>query len=160
MNTENVETGRWQRSRWTWNASLSMDASGILLQTQKGCRTSADSGQEYLTTRKEYTDPGKIRQDERRSGKKGEWAGLHLHMGGWGTWSRGQFPLSGKLCGTLEKHLGLLECRKCTHTRVVFSHKKRKYCYLWELGQTWGNFAQWNKTETDTLWTLKTNITQ
>ena len=47
-----------------------MDASGILLQTQKGCRTSADSGQEYLTTRKEYTDPGKIWQDERRSGKK------------------------------------------------------------------------------------------
>ena len=26
---------RWQRSRWTWNTFLSMDTSGIHLQTQK-----------------------------------------------------------------------------------------------------------------------------
>ena len=26
---------RWQRSSWTWNTSLSMDTSGIYLQTQK-----------------------------------------------------------------------------------------------------------------------------
>ena len=27
------ERTRWQRSRWTWSASLSMDTSGIHLQT-------------------------------------------------------------------------------------------------------------------------------
>ena len=53
------QRSRWRRSRWTWNTSLFMDTSGIHLQTQKCIRTPAESGQEYLTTGKEYTEPRK-----------------------------------------------------------------------------------------------------
>ena len=37
-----------------WSTSLSTDTSGIHLQTQKCMQTPAESGQEYLTSGKEY----------------------------------------------------------------------------------------------------------
>ena len=40
-----------------WSTSLSMDTSGMHLQTISACRTPAESGQEYLTSGKEYTEP-------------------------------------------------------------------------------------------------------
>ena len=54
---------RWWRSRWMWSTSLSMDTSGIHLRHRSIGRTSAESGQEYLTSRKEYIDPHKT-QDQ------------------------------------------------------------------------------------------------
>ena len=30
-----IERTRWHRSKWTWSTSVSMDTSGIHLQTQK-----------------------------------------------------------------------------------------------------------------------------
>ena len=36
---------RWQRSRWTWSTSLSMDTSGIHLQTQKCLQNTSWGGQ-------------------------------------------------------------------------------------------------------------------
>ena len=46
-----------------WSTSLSMDTSGIHLRHRSTGRTSAESGQEYLTSRKEYIDPCKTRDE-------------------------------------------------------------------------------------------------
>ena len=35
---------RWQRSKWMWNTSLSMDTSGIHLQTQKCMQNTSSEG--------------------------------------------------------------------------------------------------------------------
>ena len=53
---------RWRRSRWSWSTSLSTDTSRTHLQTDRiACRTQVESKQEYLTSRKEYIDPCKTR---------------------------------------------------------------------------------------------------
>ena len=48
-----------KRSWWMCNTSLSTDMSGIHLQNRRVCRIPAESGQEYMTSRKEYIDPRK-----------------------------------------------------------------------------------------------------
>ena len=45
---------------------LSMDTSGYTFRHRSVCRTSADSGQECLTSGKEYTDPGKTQEGVHR----------------------------------------------------------------------------------------------
>ena len=66
---------RWQRSRWVWNTSPSMDASGIIhLQMQRISQSTNWELAVSLTTRKEYIDPHKTWEDEGRKGKRGgEW---------------------------------------------------------------------------------------
>ena len=87
-----------------------MDSSGIHLQTQRqSCRTPAESEQQYLITRKEYTEPCKLCMVKEVGGKECEedctwgWteAGVRSHIettvwdrgealeavGQWGNWS-------------------------------------------------------------------------
>ena len=52
-----------------WSTSLSMDTSGIHLQTQKCMQNTSESGQEYLISGEEYIEPCKTQQDERTRGK-------------------------------------------------------------------------------------------
>ena len=59
------------------------------------CRTPAESGQEYLTSRKEYTEPHKTRQKEGTGGKTGALEGLDLPLAGGGTEAWVQFPHQG-----------------------------------------------------------------
>ena len=52
-----------------WSKSLSMDTSGYTFKHRSACRTPAESGQEDLTSRKEYIDPCKTWKDEGTRGK-------------------------------------------------------------------------------------------
>ena len=45
---------------------------------RSACRTPAESGQEYPTNGKEYTEPRKSRSDEGTTGKTGELVGMDL----------------------------------------------------------------------------------
>ena len=49
-----------------WSTSLPMDTSGIHLQTQKHIRIPTESGQEYMTSGKEYIDPCKTQDQAMR----------------------------------------------------------------------------------------------
>ena len=51
---------RWWSS-WMCSTSLSTDISGMHLQTQKCLQNTAESGQEYLTSGKEYIEQWKTR---------------------------------------------------------------------------------------------------
>ena len=57
----NGRTRCWS-SRCMWSTSLSMDTSGIHFRYRSACRTPAESGQEYLTSGKEYIEPCKNHQ--------------------------------------------------------------------------------------------------
>ena len=54
-----LEEDKWWRSRRNGSSPLSTDVSGIHLQMQGSHGAPAESGQEPLTTQKEYTDPHK-----------------------------------------------------------------------------------------------------
>ena len=59
------------------------------------CRTPAESREEYLTNRKEYTEPYKTRWDEGTKGKTGVLLGLNLSLAGGGTEAGVQSPFQG-----------------------------------------------------------------
>ena len=67
-----------------WSTSLSMDTSGMHLQTISACRTPAESGQEYLTSGKEYIEPCKTGLDEGIRGKNRSVSRTGPALGGWG----------------------------------------------------------------------------
>ena len=72
---------------------------------RSACRTPAESGQEYLTSRKEYIDPCKTWQDKGTRGENGSVCRTGSALGGWGNWSWGPIPTSGQLSESEEKHL-------------------------------------------------------
>ena len=97
---------RWRRSRCTWSTSLSTDTSGIQLQTQKCCRTPAESRQECLNSGKEYIELHQTQEDERTRGKPGVLVGLTC------PWRVRELklasdPTSGQLSEAEEKHIRL-----------------------------------------------------
>ena len=71
------------------------------------CRTPAESREEYLTNRKEYTEPYKTRWDEGTKGKTGVLLGLDLPSVGRGNEAGGSIPTSRQLSESEEKHLRL-----------------------------------------------------
>ena len=71
------------------------------------CRTPAESREEYLTNRKEYTEPYKTWWDEGTKGKTGVLLGLNLSLAGGGTEAGGPISISGQLSELEEKHLRL-----------------------------------------------------
>ena len=100
---------RWWRSRWMRSTSLSMDTSGIHLQTQKCMQTTSRerSGEPdqwkriYRTTQNSvgWRNYGKNRSVIRiRTGPAFGW---------WGNWSRGPIPTLGQLSESEEKRLRL-----------------------------------------------------
>ena len=70
---------------------------------RSACRTPVESGQEYLTSGKEYIEPCKTQQDKRTRGKTGELVGLDLR----GELKQGSDPTLGQLSELEEKHLRL-----------------------------------------------------
>jgi len=74
---------------------------------RNACRTPAESGQEYLTSGKEYVEPQKLSRTEKLGGKTGVLVGLDLPSAGGGNWSRGPIPTVGQLSESEEKHLRL-----------------------------------------------------
>ena len=52
-----------------WSTSLSTDTSGYTFRHRSACGTLAESREEYLTSKKEYIDPRKTREDEGTRGK-------------------------------------------------------------------------------------------
>lgn len=88
-------------------------------------RTSADSGQESLTTRKEYTDPGKIRQDERRSGKR-RLSRIAPAHGRVGDLKQGRLPYQGNCVGHWRSIWGFWSAQNVhTHTSIIQLQKKK-----------------------------------
>ena len=95
---------RWRRGRWTWSTSLSMDTSGIHLQTQKCMQKISweqtavtDQGKRIYRTMQKHGRTKKL-------GKKTNVTKTGPVLGGWGNWSRGQIPTSGQLSESEEKH--------------------------------------------------------
>ena len=98
---------RWQRSRWTWSTSLSMDTSGIHFQTQKCMQN----------TSWEWTGvPDQWKRTYRTTQNSVGWRNWEVNrsvsgtgpaLGGWGNWSRGLIPTAGQLSKSKEKHLRL-----------------------------------------------------
>ena len=51
----------------------------------------------------------------------------------------------------------------CAHTGMLFIHKKKDSCHLWQSGWTWGHYTEWNKPDTERqiphglihMWNLK-----
>ena len=74
---------------------------------RSACRTPAESGQEYLTSGKEYADPRKTRQDEGTRRKNRSVSRTGPALGRWGNRNRGLIPTSGQLSESEEKHLRL-----------------------------------------------------
>ena len=74
---------------------------------RNACRTPVESGQEYLTSRKEYIEPCKTRQDEGTRGGNRSVSRTGPALGGLGIWSRGPIPTSGQLSESEERHLKL-----------------------------------------------------
>ena len=74
---------------------------------RSACRTPAESGEEYLTSRKEYIDQCKTWWDEGTRGKNRSVSRTGPALGGWGSWSRNPIPTSGQLSESEEKHLRL-----------------------------------------------------
>ena len=74
---------------------------------RSACRTSAETRPEYLTSGKEYIDPGKTRQDKGTRGKNWSAGRTGPAPLGWGNGSRGPIPTSGQLSESEEKHLRL-----------------------------------------------------
>ena len=63
------------------------------LRHKRACRTPAESGQEYLSTGKEYIEPCKALQDERMGGgETGVLVGLNLPLASGGTEAGVQSP--------------------------------------------------------------------
>ena len=58
---------------------------GYTFRHTSECRTPAESGQEYLTSRKEYIEPRETREDEGTWRKTGVLVGLDLPLAGGGT---------------------------------------------------------------------------
>ena len=86
---------------------------------RRSCRTSAENGQASLITRKEYTDPCKIWQDERRSGKNGRVSRTAPAHGWVGDLKQGSVPLTREIVRDTGEAFGAVgECRKCTHTHT------------------------------------------
>ena len=71
------------------------------------CRTPAESGQEYLTSGKEYIEPHKTLYDEGIRGKSRSVSRIGLLLGGWGNRSRGPILTLGHFSESEEKHLRL-----------------------------------------------------
>ena len=66
---------------------------------RKSCRTAADSGQEYLSTGKEYTEPPETRSDEESSGENRRGSRTGPALGDWGNLSKGSIPILGNCSG-------------------------------------------------------------
>ena len=66
-----------------WSISLSTVTSGMHLQT-RACRTPVESGQEYLTSGKQYTEPHKIQQEIGTRRKNRSVSRTGPALGGWG----------------------------------------------------------------------------
>ena len=71
---------------------------------RRACTAPAESGQEDLTSRKEYIYSRKTREDEGTRGKTGVLVGLDQPSAGQGNRSRGPVPTLGQLSGSEEKH--------------------------------------------------------
>ena len=103
-----MERKRWWRNMWTWSTSLSMDTSGIYLQTQNIL-------QNTFWEWARVPDHWKIIYKPLKNSRRKEWGGERRmsksapDFGRWGNWSRGQIPAMGQLFGTEEKHYRLLE---------------------------------------------------
>ena len=67
------------------STSLSTDTSGIIFRHRSAFRTPAESGQEYLTSGKEYIVPRKTQYDEETSGKNRSVSRTGPALSGWGT---------------------------------------------------------------------------
>ena len=72
---------------------------------RNACRTPAVSGQEYLTSGKEYVEPHKTQQDKGTRGKNSSVGRTGPALGGWG--AEAGIPTSAKLSESEEKYLRL-----------------------------------------------------
>ena len=98
---------RWQRSRWTWSTSLSVDASGTHSQTQKCLQ---NTSWEWTGVRKHWKRIYRVMQSsvgQKNWGENRSVSRTEPSLGKWGNWSWGPIPTSGQLCGSEEKHLRL-----------------------------------------------------
>ena len=57
---------------------------GYIFRHRSACRIPAESGQEYLTSRKEYIDPHKTQEDEGTRGGNRSVSSTGPDLGGWG----------------------------------------------------------------------------
>ena len=78
-----------------------------IFRHRSACRTPAESGQEYLTSRKECIEPCKTQQDEGTRGKNRSVGSTGPALSGWENCSRGLIPTLGQLFESEEKHLRL-----------------------------------------------------
>ena len=97
---------RWWGSRWMWSTPLSMDTSGVHLQTQKTLQNTSWEWAGVPAHQKRIYRP---RQNSRKK-LGGEYRSVSKTgsaLGRWGNWSRGLIPTSGQLSESEEKHLRL-----------------------------------------------------
>ena len=113
---------RWQRSRWTWSTSLSMDTSGIHLQTQKCMQ---NTSWEWTGVSDQWKSLHRTTQNSvgwRIRGKSRSVSKIGLPLGGWGNRSRDPIPTSGQFSKSEEKHLRLrvesLICARLNGMRI------------------------------------------
>ena len=105
---ERTKRTRWWWSKWRWNTSLPIDTSGIDFQEQKCMPNTSWEKTEVPDEQKRiYRTMQKLGRMKELGGKRGVLLGLDLLSGGWGNWSRGLIPTSGKLSESEEKHLKL-----------------------------------------------------
>ena len=90
-----------------WRTSLCMIHQEYIFRHRSACTTLAESGQEYLTSGKEYTEPCKTQWDEGTKGKNRSLSRTGPAPSGWGNWSKGLILTSRQLSESEEKHLRL-----------------------------------------------------
>ena len=102
-NKQNLVRTRWWRSGWMWSTSLSMDALGKHLQTQKCMQITSweQTGVPDWWKRVYRTTQNLV--GWRNWGKKRSVSRTGPALGQWGNWSRGLTSTSGQLSESEEK---------------------------------------------------------